>query len=77
MHIEIVSHAAPIPSVKEFGLFKSKEMEVKVPSAVLSKDVKQGDELVLFTEPKKASDKKRTLIIAHKPVTAKSSKVSK
>jgi len=53
MHIENVSHAAPIPSVKEFGRFKSKEMEVKVPSAVLSKDVKQGDELVLFAEPKR------------------------
>lgn len=64
--------------MKLFGVLKSAEMIVTVPSAVLTKDVNVGDELVLYVpkkEKKEQPEKRKALTIAQKPVAkAKASK---
>ena len=54
--------------MKLFGVLKSAEMIVTVPSAVLTKDVNVGDELVLYVPKKVQPEKRKALTIAQKPV---------
>ena len=75
MSIEMVVQKVPMPSVRLFGVLKSAEMIVTVPSAVLTKDVNVGDELVLYVPKKEQPEKRKALTIAQKPVAkAKASK---
>jgi hypothetical protein len=73
MVIELINRNVSVPIIK--GVSVASPTIVKVPSAVLKKDVRPGDELVLYVPPKpKTVKEKRSIPIAFAPV--KSAKIS-
>ena len=67
MKIEMVEQNVSVPTMKDIGVVASIPIVVSVPSAVLTKDVQVGDELVLHVPKAEKPDKKRTLNVASKP----------
>lgn len=67
MKIAMVEQNVTVPTIKEVGVAASIPIVVSVPSAVLTKDVQVGDELVLHVPRAEKPDKKRTLNVASKP----------
>ena len=67
MKIAMVEQNVTVPTIKEVGAAASIPIVVSVPSAVLTKDVQVGDELVLHVPRAEKPDKKRTLNVASKP----------
>ena len=67
MKIEMIEQNVSVPTMKDVGVAASSPIVVSVPSAVLTKDVQVGDELVLHVPKAEKPDKKRTLNVASKP----------
>ena len=70
MKIEMVEQKVFVPTMKDVGVAASVPIVVSVPSAVLTKDVQVGDELVLHVPKAGKPDKKRPLNVTARP-TAK------
>ena len=70
MKIAMVEQNVTVPTMKDIGVTASNLIVVSVPSAVLTKDVQVGDELVLHVPKAEKPDKKRPLNVTARP-TAK------
>ena len=59
MKLEMIEQSVTVPTMKEIGTAASSPIVVSVPSAVLTKDVNIGDELVLHVPKAEKPDKKK------------------
>ena len=75
MILDTITKNVPVPSIKKLNI--TSPITVSLPTAVLSKDVEKGEELILFVPVAKKAVEKRALATVMKPKEKEATKSQK